>query len=41
VAFPGRGRGLFDEVARRRYPFHLIYGTEDYLTILAIRKETG
>ena len=38
--FPAEAAAFFAEVACRRYPFHVIYSTEDYLTALATQSGT-
>jgi SAM-dependent methyltransferase len=37
---PSEARGLFDEVASRRYPFQMHYSAEDYLANLATQSGT-
>lgn len=38
--FPDEAAAFFGEVASRRYPFNLVYSTEEYLTILATQSGT-
>ena len=38
--FPAGTAAFFEEVVCRRYPFHVVYSTEDYLTILATQSGT-
>jgi SAM-dependent methyltransferase len=38
--FPAEAGAYFQEVASRRYPFHVVYSTEDYLDLLATQSGT-
>jgi SAM-dependent methyltransferase len=38
--FPAEAASLFDEVACLRYPFQVLYSTEDYLAVLATQSGT-
>jgi SAM-dependent methyltransferase len=38
--FPAEAAALFEELACRRYPFDVVYSTEDYLAILATQSGT-